>query len=87
MSRAERLEGAVAERGLDALLVTDLVNVRYLTGYTGSNGLALVAPGSRRFVTDFRYASQVEREVPDEWARVIAVQDLLYSSQLIYNQN
>jgi Xaa-Pro aminopeptidase len=77
MSRAERLEGAVAERALDALLVTDLVNVRYLTGYTGSNGLALVAPGSRRFVTDFRYASQVEREVPDEWARAIAVQDLM----------
>jgi Xaa-Pro aminopeptidase len=76
MSRAERLEGAVAERGLDALLVTDLVNVRYLTGYTGSNGLALVAPGSRRSVTDFRYASQVEREVPDEWARETVVQDL-----------
>ena len=47
MSRGERLAGAVAERGLDALLVTDLVNVRYLTGYTGSNGLALVGPGMR----------------------------------------
>jgi len=77
VSRAERLAGAVAERELDALLVTDLVNVRYLTGYTGSNGLALVGPDLRRFVTDFRYASQVEREVPDEWAREIAVQDLL----------
>ena len=31
----------------------------------------------RRFLTDFRYASQVEREVPDEWARAMAVQDLL----------
>ena len=77
MSRAERLAGAVAERDLDALLVTDLVNVRYLTGYTGSNGLAIVASRLRRFLTDFRYASQVEREVPDEWARVTVVQDLL----------
>ena len=51
------------------MLVTDLVNVRYLTGYTGSNGLAIVGPDLRRFLTDFRYASQVEREVPDEWAR------------------
>jgi Xaa-Pro aminopeptidase len=77
MSRAERLAGAVADRELDALLVTDLVNVRYLTGYTGSNGLAIVGDGTRRFMTDFRYASQVEREVPDEWTRTMAVQDLM----------
>jgi Xaa-Pro aminopeptidase len=77
MSRAERLAGDIADRELDALLVTDLVNVRYLTGYTGSNGLAIIGNGLRRFLTDFRYASQVEREVPDEWARAMAVQDLM----------
>jgi Xaa-Pro aminopeptidase len=77
VSRAERLAGAIADRGLDALLVTDLVNVRYLTGYTGSNGMAIVGAGMRRFLTDFRYASQVEREVPDEWARKMVVQDLM----------
>ena len=77
MSRAERLEAAVEQRGLDALLVTDLVNVRYLSGYTGSNGAAIVGADTRRFLTDFRYASQVEQEVPDEWSRVIVVQDLL----------
>jgi Xaa-Pro aminopeptidase len=77
VSRAERLAGAVAERGLDALLVTDLVNVRYLTGYTGSNGMALVGASMRRFFTDFRYASQVEREVPDEWSRETVPQDLM----------
>jgi Xaa-Pro aminopeptidase len=77
VSRAERLAGGMAERKLDALLVTELVNVRYLTGYTGSNGLAIVSQQGRRFVTDFRYASQVEYEVPDEWTRVIAVQDLM----------
>jgi Xaa-Pro aminopeptidase len=77
MSRAERLAGDIADRELDALLVTDLVNVRYLTGYTGSNGLAIIGNGLRRFLTDFRYASQVEREVPDEWARAMTVQDLM----------
>jgi Xaa-Pro aminopeptidase len=77
MSRAETLAGAVADRGLDALLVTDLVNVRYLTGYTGSNGVALVGAGLRRFLTDFRYASQVEREVPDEWTRATVAQELM----------
>jgi Xaa-Pro aminopeptidase len=77
VSRAERLGEVIAERDLDALLVTDLVNVRYLTGYTGSNGLAIVGPQARRFLTDFRYASQIEREVPDEWERQMVVQDLL----------
>ena len=36
MSRADRVAARLAERELDFLLVTDLVNVRYLTGFTGS---------------------------------------------------
>ena len=39
-ARADRLSDALGERELDALLVTDLVNVRWLTGFTGSNGAA-----------------------------------------------
>jgi Xaa-Pro aminopeptidase len=64
MSRADRLAAALDERELDALLVSDLVNVRYLTGYSGSNGVALVGLRDlRRFVTDFRYVEQAEQEV------------------------
>ena len=63
MSRADRVADALAERGLDLLLVTDLVNVRYLTGFTGSNGLAIVGRDVRRFITDFRYVEQVKTEV------------------------
>jgi Xaa-Pro aminopeptidase len=62
--RAERLEGLLAERELDLLLVTDLVNVRYLCGFSGTNGLCLVGPGMRAFVTDFRYVERAESEVP-----------------------
>lgn len=65
--RAERLAALLDERELDALLITDLVNVRYLTGYTGSNGLAIVGAGGlaglRQFVTDFRYVTQAAQEV------------------------
>lgn len=62
--RADRLAALLDERELDALLVTDLVNVRYLTGYAGSNGLAIVGlDGLRCFVTDFRYVTQSAREV------------------------
>src|SRR4051794_15037386 len=49
---------------LDALVVTNLVNVRYLTGYTGSNGVAVVGGDDRRlFFTDFRYMTQAAAEV------------------------
>ncbi|HEY2479750.1 MAG TPA: aminopeptidase P family N-terminal domain-containing protein, partial [Solirubrobacterales bacterium] len=39
--RGDRLEAALSERGLDRMLVTDLTNVRYLTGFTGTNGAAV----------------------------------------------
>jgi Xaa-Pro aminopeptidase len=51
----------VEELGLGAVLLTDLVNVRYLTGFTGSNAMLVVAPASSVFLTDFRY---VERAQP-----------------------
>src|SRR3712207_3451403 len=64
-TRADRLEGLLEKRELDALLVTNLVNVRWLTGFTGSNGLALVGPDLRMFATDFRYVEQSAEQVPD----------------------
>jgi Xaa-Pro aminopeptidase len=54
--------------GIDAegLLVTTLVNVRYLTGFTGSNGVLVLAPdGAGTFLTDGRYRDQAVDEVPD----------------------
>jgi Xaa-Pro aminopeptidase len=77
MSRADRLVALLDERELDALLVTNLVNVRYLTGYTGSNGIALVGMHDLRcFVTDFRYGTQAEQQV-EGFERRIGEQDLL----------
>jgi len=70
--RAERLTELFAEAGIDVLLVADLVNVRYLTGYSGSNGLALIGPQLRMFISDFRYQEQAAEEVDDSFARRIA---------------
>lgn len=61
--RAGRLAERLGEKGLDALLVTNLLNVRYLCGFTGTNGLCLVGEGLRAFLTDFRYVEQAERQV------------------------
>ncbi|HUA72053.1 MAG TPA: aminopeptidase P family N-terminal domain-containing protein, partial [Solirubrobacteraceae bacterium] len=46
-SAADRLTERLPDAGIDVLLVTNLVNVRYLTGYTGSNGIALVGAATR----------------------------------------
>jgi Xaa-Pro aminopeptidase len=66
----------LAEPGLDALLVSDPTNLRYLTGFTGTNGLAVVGPEQRLFVTDFRYVDQAAAEVPD-YDRAEGSRDLL----------
>jgi Xaa-Pro aminopeptidase len=75
--RPEKVAAALAERDVDALLVTDLVNLRWLTGFTGTNGLAVVGrqdggKGLRLFLTDFRYLTQSAEQVGDDWARDIA---------------
>lgn len=75
--RADRLSQLLDDEGLDLMLVTDLVNVRYLTGFTGSNGLALVGPQTRTFVTDFRYVDQAAEEVDASYDRRRAAQELL----------
>lgn len=77
--RAQRLVDQLPAAGVDALLVSALVNVRYMTGYTGSNGLALVGPETRVFVTDFRYVEQAEQEVDPTYDRRRGQQELLDS--------
>ena len=64
--RRSSLGEGLATLEVDALIVTRLPNVRYLTGFTGSNGQAVVAAdGSAVFLTDGRYDEQSSHEVPD----------------------
>ncbi len=60
--RSERVRAAAAEAECDALLVANLVNVRYLTGFTGSAGLVWLGADELVLVTDRRYAEQAESE-------------------------
>jgi Xaa-Pro aminopeptidase len=76
VTRADRLVERLAERELDALVVTNLTNVRYLSGFTGSNAVCVVGRDSRVFLTDFRYVSQAAEQVPD-FERVKGERDLL----------
>jgi Xaa-Pro aminopeptidase len=62
--RRERLRARFPET-IDALLVGQLVNLRYLTGFTGSNGAALVAADRTVLATDGRYTTQAAAQCPD----------------------
>ena len=75
-SRLDRLRGALAERELDAALISAPANLRYLTGYVGSNALALVWDGGATLLTDGRYAVSARRQVSDADV-VIGKRDLL----------
>jgi Xaa-Pro aminopeptidase len=61
--RLAALVEALDQAHLDALLVTGLANVRYLTGFSGTSALLLVSARETLFVTDFRYDTQAAEEV------------------------
>lgn len=67
--RQRRVAEALRARNLDALLVTHLPNVRYLSGFSGSAGVLLIADGRSAFFTDGRYREQARAEV--HGARVV----------------
>ncbi|OBI97491.1 M24 family metallopeptidase [Mycobacterium asiaticum] len=65
--RRHNLKAKIHAAGLDAMLVTDLINVRYLSGFSGSNGALLVFADDREAVlaTDGRYRTQAAQQAPD----------------------
>ncbi len=66
------------KENLDFLLVTFLPHVRYLSGYSGSNGMILLSAGSSVFFTDFRYKDQARGQVKN--MKVTTVKRDLFSS-------
>jgi Xaa-Pro aminopeptidase len=64
----------------DLLVLTNPVNLRYITGFTGTNGLALIAAaenGPKLFLSDFRYETQSAAQVPELFERQIYKIDLV----------
>ncbi|MCX7443814.1 Xaa-Pro peptidase family protein [Corynebacterium sp. P7003] len=65
-NRRRALAAEMAGRRIDSMLVTHLTHVRYLSGFSGSNGaLVLSKDLSARIATDGRYTTQIAEEVPD----------------------
>jgi Xaa-Pro aminopeptidase len=81
--RLARLRDTLPALGVDALLVTQPENRRYLSGFTGSAGWLIVSPDRAVLLTDSRYWEQVGREAPDwELARLTGVPFPVLAEQL-----
>ena len=65
MNPIERLRSRMSEHSIPALLVNDIGNVQWMTGFTGSFGFVLLTPSGGCFLTDARYTLQAEEQVKD----------------------
>jgi len=63
--RTEKLSRILNELNIDGLFITDLYNLRYFTGFTGTTGVALATKYGNFFFSDFRYKTQATREVSE----------------------
>lgn len=62
MSKLQRLRNELSANGIEALLVSDLYNVRYMTNFTGDDSVALISDDESFFITDSRYTEQAKHE-------------------------
>lgn len=76
-NRIARVRHEMRGKGLDALIVSSLPHIRYLTGFTGSNALLIITQRSSAFLSDVRYTLQAGKEVKG-CKRIIITQIGLY---------
>lgn len=62
MTKMENLRAQMAQKGIDGLLVMSPYNRRYISGFTGTAGAALVTHNEAIFLTDFRYTEQAAKQ-------------------------
>ncbi len=74
--RLQNLRGELKRLKCDALAVTHLTNVRYLTGYSGTAGMVVVTRDETLFITDFRYRTQAAQQVGENAKILIAERGL-----------
>ena len=62
MEKLRRLRDQFDEQNIDAILITNPVNRRYITNFTGSSGVALITKTEQYLITDFRYIEQAKKQ-------------------------
>ncbi|MCX7834750.1 MAG: Xaa-Pro peptidase family protein [bacterium] len=76
-NRIEKVQSEIRKRNVPAFFITRLANIRYLTGFSGSNAFLWITPGDAYFLSDFRYESQANEQVKD--AKVIIYKKSLWN--------
>lgn len=71
MTKLQKLRAAMKNTGVDAVLVLDHLNQRYLSDFAFSDGLLFVTDKSAHLITDFRYYEMATKAVSDEWSIVM----------------
>ncbi len=61
--KLEKLRNLFGQLDIDGMLVTSSANLQYMTGFTGSSGLAVISKERAAFITDFRYTEQAKTQV------------------------
>jgi Xaa-Pro aminopeptidase len=74
--RLQRVDRYCAGHELEALVVSAPINLKYLTGFSGSSGLLVVGPAGRVFITDGRYAASVRDAMRGERLASMAVEQV-----------
>ncbi|PJO41748.1 M24 family metallopeptidase [Lysinibacillus xylanilyticus] len=65
MMKLQKLRKALQEQNIDGILITNGYNRRYMTGFTGTAGVAIVSQNDAVFITDFRYTEQAAAQIQD----------------------
>lgn len=93
------LKDLLSKKRIEAFLITDLTNVLYLTGFSGSSGCIFLTQDYNFFITDFRYREEVESklegfdilieknnrfEIINRLARKLSIKNLAFESTLAY---
>lgn len=65
MLKLQKLRKILQEQNIDGILITNEYNRRYMTGFTGTAGVAIVSQNDAVFITDFRYTEQATAQIKD----------------------
>ena len=84
-NRISKARGCLGQTGADLLIVSNLSNIRYICGFTGSEGLLVLSQGEGWFLTDSRYTSQAGSEVTG--ARVVEFSNRLEALTTILKES
>ena len=71
-NRVHKVFNIIADLGYDGFYITNITNIRYLTGFTGSAGLLVILNHKAFFFTDGRYIQQSKQQVKNAEIHIIS---------------